>query len=130
VPVNETSHNNLRKLLTFTAIVEFGTGLVALIDPAILITLLLGLETSNAGTLLGRFFGIALISLSLACWPGRQENPPAFQPFRGILLYNAVVALYLAYLGAIAHIGGPLLWPAVALHAVVALLLIWARRDR
>jgi hypothetical protein len=48
----------------------------------------------------------------------------------GILLYNAVVALYLAYLGAIAHIGGPLLWPAVALHAVVALLLIWARRDR
>lgn len=120
------SQNNLGKILTFAAIVELGTGLVALIVPAILITLLLGIEASGAAILLGRVFGIALISLSLACWPGRQEN--ALPPFRGMLLYNALVALYLAYLGTMAHLGGLLLWPAVALHAVVALLLISARR--
>jgi len=124
------SQNNLGKILTFTAIVELGTGLVALIDPAILIALLLGLEVSNAATLLGRFFGIALISLSLACWPGRQGSSSALQPFRGMLLYNALVAVYLGYLGAVGHMGGPLLWPVCALHAVVSLLLIWASREK
>jgi hypothetical protein len=34
-----------------------------------------------------------------------------------------LIALYLAYLGTLGHLGGSLLWPGVALHAVVALLL-------
>ena len=45
-----------------------------------------------------------------------------------MLTYNALVALYLACLGTVAHMGGVLLWPAVALHAAVALLLVWTRR--
>jgi hypothetical protein len=39
-----------------------------------------------------------------------------------------LIAFYLAYLGAVAGQGGLLLWPAVVLHAVVALLLIWTAR--
>jgi hypothetical protein len=42
-----------------------------------------------------------------------------------MLVYSVLIALLLAYVFQVAHLGGVLLWPAVALHAVVALLLIW-----
>ena len=35
----------------------------------------------------------------------------------------------LAYLGVVGHLGGLLLWPGVALHAAVALLLVWTWRS-
>jgi hypothetical protein len=41
---------------------------------------------------------------------------------------NALIALYLAYLGMVGHFWGVLLWPAVALHTAVALLLVWTWR--
>ena len=127
--MSETSLNTPRKLLAFAAVVEVSTGLVLMIDPATVVTLLLGAEVSGAGTLLGRCFGIALLALGLACWPSRQRaesGPPAF---RAMLIYNVLIALYLAYLGTVGHLGGLLLWPGVAPHAVVALLLVWTWRD-
>jgi hypothetical protein len=45
-----------------------------------------------------------------------------------MLIYNALIAFYLAYLFVAEHRGGVLLWPAVALHTAVAILLAWARR--
>jgi hypothetical protein len=126
--VSETSFNTLRKILAFAAVVEVGTGLGLIVQPAIVITLLLGTEVADAGTLLGRFFGIALLALGLACWPSRQHTESGSPAFRGMLIYNGVIALYLAYLGTVWHLGGLLLWPAVALHAVVAVLLVWTSR--
>lgn len=121
----------LRKILAFAAVVEVGTGLVLLIDPGIVVELLLAVQVSSAATLLGRCFGIALLALGLACWPGRQQVHRGSPPFWAMLTYNAMIALYLAYLGTAGHGGGLLLWPAVALHAIVALLLIWMwRRDQ
>ena len=38
-----------------------------MIDPAIVVTLLLGAEVAGEGILLGRCFGIALLALGLAC---------------------------------------------------------------
>jgi hypothetical protein len=119
----------LAKILAFAAAVEVGTGVVLLIDPAVVVRLLLGAGDSAEATLLGRFFGIALLALGLACWPTRQRAPGGSSAFRAMLTYNALIALYLAYLGTFGHLWGLLLWPAVALHAVVALLLVWTRRD-
>jgi hypothetical protein len=127
--VNEASHNSLTKILTLAAVVEIGTGLVLMIDPAIVVKLLLGIEDSNVGTLLGRFLGVALFSLGVACWPGRPEPTTGVQSFRGMLAYNALVALYLASLGTVGHLGGWLLWAAVVLHAILALSLVWASRN-
>lgn len=124
-----SSINTLRKILAFAAVVEFGTGLVLLFDPAIVVALLLGADVSGVGTLLGRCFGIALLALGLACWPGRQGAESGASVFRGMLTYNALIALYLTYLGTVGHMGGLLLWPGVALHAIVALLLVWTGRD-
>ena len=81
------------------------------------------------GNWLGRCFGIALLTLGLACWPGRQRAASGTPAFRAMLIYNALIALYLAFLGTVRHRAGLLLWPAVALHAVVALLLA-ERRGR
>ena len=55
-----------------------------------------------------------------------DSNPSAL---RGMLAYNALIALYLAYLGGLEHMAGTLLWPAVALHAAVTLLLLRAWRN-
>jgi Ca2+/Na+ antiporter len=127
--MGEVSGTTLGRILACAGIVECGTGLALVIDPAIVVALLLGVESSGVGTLLGRCFGIALLALGLACWPGRRGAESGAPAARGMLLYNALIALYLAYLGTVGRKGGVLLWPGVALHAVVALLLLWTWRD-
>ncbi|MFZ1641403.1 MAG: hypothetical protein WAV07_08175 [Candidatus Contendobacter sp.] len=127
--MNETNLNTLGKILAFAAVVEVGTGLVLMIDPAIVVTLLLGAEVSGVGMLLGRCFGIALLALGLACWPGQSRAESGAPAFWAMLTYNGLIALYLADLGTVGRLGGVLLWPGVALHAIVALLLIWTWRD-
>jgi hypothetical protein len=117
------------KILAFAAAVEVGTGLALMANPAIVVRLLLGMEISVVGTMLGRCFGIALLGLGLACWPSRPRVESRSAAFRGMLIYNVLIALYLPCLGAIWHVEGWLLWPGVALHAVVALLLVRTRRS-
>ena len=117
------------KFLMLAALSEFSVGLAMAVDPALVITLILGVDLSGAGILVGRFFGIVLLALEFACWPGRPRTFDDAPVFRGLLLYNAVFALYLAYLGTVANLGGVLLWPAVALHVVVALVLVSAWRN-
>ena len=64
--------------------------------------------------------GIALIALGVACWPGRTA-------LCGMLTYSVLATLYLGYLGIRGEWVGPLLWPAVVLHAVLTILLAGAR---
>ena len=117
------------KLLAFAAVVELGTGLVLAVAPAFAVGLLLGSRLTSDGFPVCRVAGIALMALGLACWLGPKAGggSPAF---RGMLAYSALVALYLAHLGLFRQVRGRLLWPAVALHAVVALLLLWTWRRR
>jgi len=123
--------NTLRKILAFAVIVEVGTGLALVIDPATVVVLLLGANGPGEGMPLGRFLGIALLALGLACWPSRQRAESNSPGFRAIFVYNVLIALYLAYLGTVGHLAGLLLWPGVALHAAVTLLLVWTwRADR
>ena len=116
---------SLRRILIFAAFVELGTGLALIIDPAVVVALLLGAEISGVGMVLSRCFGIGLLSFGLACWPGGRGGASGSSAARGMLVYNALIALYLAYLGAVARNRGMLLWPGVMLHAVVALLVLW-----
>ena len=128
--MSETNLDALRRILAFAAVVEVGTGLVLIVDPVIVVRLLLGARVSGVATLLGRCFGIALLALGLACRPGRQRAGSGWPAFRAMLTYNTLIALYLAYLGTLGNARGLLLWLGVALHAVVALLLVWTWRDQ
>ncbi len=123
--MTETGNTSLRKILTFASIVEVATGLALLIAPRFVVMLLVG-ESAPVGEIpMGRLPGIAILALGLACWPGRPGTEPAASSLVAMLVYNLLIALFLAYLFLVGHLGGVLLWPAVALHLLVALLLIW-----
>jgi len=116
-------------VLLFAALAEIGTGLALLADPALVVRLLLGEPLAGVAAILGRCFGVALVGLGMACWPQASRIPLGVAPRVGMAVYNALIALYLAYLGAVAHMSGSLLWPVVLLHVLITLLLLWPDRD-
>ena len=105
----------MKQVLIFAAVGEAATGLALLVVPSLVGQLLLDQELIGIALPVARVAGIALIALGIACWPG--------PPLVGMLIYSTVVALYLAYLGFTGGLTGILLWPAVALHAVLSILL-------
>jgi hypothetical protein len=102
------------RALIVAAVAEALTGLALLVAPSPVGLVLLGEALTGIAVPVARVTGIALIALGIACWPG-----PALA---GMLVYSALVTLYLAYLG-FAGIAGIMLWPAVALHLVLSILL-------
>ena len=113
----------IKRLLIATAAIELGAGLALLSCPSLTVALLIGsgLDTSAAMTL-GRVAGAALCALGLACWLARDDTQS--RAARGLvttmLLYNVAVAALLAFAGVALGLHGVALWPAVVLHAVVA----------
>jgi len=113
----------MKKLLALAAVIEAATGVALMIHPPLVTRVLLGDGVSGAGEALGRVAGFALLGLGLACWPGLESagvNTPAL---RALLTYNLLATLYLAYLGIGGQWVGSLLWPAVAIHAVLTFFL-------
>ncbi|MBS0270094.1 MAG: hypothetical protein JSS54_14115 [Proteobacteria bacterium] len=110
------------KALIFAAVAEVATGWALLIVPSLVGRALLGEELTGVTIPIARVTGIALIALGVACWPG--------PPLTGMLAYTSVVALYLTYLGFAGGWSGVLLWPAVILHTILAVLLVRAARAR
>jgi hypothetical protein len=112
-----------KKLLIVTASVETPIGLMLVLSPPLVATLLLGASLDPpAASIVGRIAGAALLSLSVACWLARNDGQN--RAVRGLvaamLLYNSVAFAVLANAGAGARLVGVLMWPAVALHAVLA----------
>jgi hypothetical protein len=113
----------MSRFLKLTAIIEVLTGLGLLVVPAIVVRLLLNSEISGAALPLGRVAGVALLALGVACWLASNDTPSSAA--RGLvsamLLYNIGATLIL---GGAAGLGsglvGLILWPAVILHAVMA----------
>jgi hypothetical protein len=118
-----------RKLFLFvTALVEAATGLCLLILPAVLFAILLGLDPATADAIfVGRLAGAALLAIGVASWMARIDTrtPAQLGLLTGILLYNAAASVFLAYAGAVLKMVGVLLWPAVAIHAILA---VWCFR--
>jgi hypothetical protein len=106
-------------LLAIAAVVEAATGLALVASPPIMVRLLFAAAIADVGIVVSRMAGIALIALGIACWPGGGIS----RALCGILTYNALVTAYLASLGVRGEWAGPLLWPVVALHALMTLFL-------
>ncbi len=115
-----------KKLLGLAAVLESVTGLGMMIAPAIVARLLLGDALSGAGAAVGRVAGVALLSLGLACWPGREAVNGVGPALRAMLTYNTLVTLFLFYRGVGTNGAGSLLWPAAAVHAVLTALFVIA----
>jgi len=93
------------------------------LSPPLVIGLLLGVSLdAPAALMVGRIAGAALLSLGGACWLARDDRPSRAR--RGLvaamLLYNCAAGAVLAHAGAGVRLVGVLMWPAVALHAALA----------
>ncbi|HMJ20858.1 MAG TPA: hypothetical protein VK513_03080 [Terriglobales bacterium] len=106
----------MKRLLAFTAIIEAATGLALIIVPSLVGWLLFGAEFTGVAIPAARVTGIALLALGVGCWPRSTA-------FCGMLTYSALVTLYLLYLAIRGEWVGPLLWPVVALHGILTVLL-------
>ncbi len=113
----------MKRLLLFVAASEGLTGLVVLTYPAVVTRLLFDAEVAGVGDSMSRLVGIALTALAVACWPDGDTR----RAFFGMLTYSLLATLYLAYVGVNGR-AGILLWPAVAAHAALSLLLLWTWR--
>src|SRR5438876_10405502 len=113
----------MKRFLTLTAIIEGATGLALIALPAIVVRLLLGAEISGASIPLGRVAGAALLALGVACWLARDDTQT--RAARGLVsamvLYNLGAVIILGSAGLGSQSVGIALWPAVILHAAMAL---------
>jgi hypothetical protein len=111
-----------RKLfLLITALVETATVLRLLFLPAILFAVLLGLGHAEIATIfVGRLAGAALLAIGIASFIARADTSAQLGLLTGILVYNMAASILLAYAGLVLNMTGVLLWPAGAIHAILA----------
>jgi hypothetical protein len=115
------SHVVLGEIVLVIAIVQAAAGFATLAKPALVVHLLFGPEAADGGV--AQCFGIAQIALAIACWP--IDKRPSISGLHGLGVYNAMIALYLTGVRTVIGDGGPLLWPAVFVSALFALVLVW-----
>src|SRR5206468_13135216 len=114
----------MQPLLKPTGIMETSTGIWLMALPSVVVRLLLGspLDTS-AAAMLARVAGAALLALGVACWLARDDTQS--RAARGLvvamLMYNIPATALLAFAGIGLGLHGVVLWPAVVLHAVIAI---------
>jgi len=106
----------MKQSLALAAVIEVATGMALLIVPSLVGRLLFGAEFTGIVTPVARVLGIALVALGVGCWPGSTA-------LCGMLTYSGLVTLYLLYLAIRGEWVGPLLWPVVALHGILTVLL-------
>ena len=106
-------------VLAVAAAAEAGTGLLLLVSPSLVGSLLFGTEIGGIAIVMSRLAGVALIGLGVACWPGNS----AFQQLYGMLTYSTLAMLYLIRIGIRGAPVGLLLWPGVIVHAILIVLL-------
>ena len=109
----------MKHLLTATAALEVGAGLALLTAPALVFGPAIATPT---GSTVARVAGAALLAIGVACWLARHDGQShaARGIVGGLVIYNAVVVAVLVYAGTVLGLSSGGLWPAAAIHAVMA----------
>jgi hypothetical protein len=120
----------MNRLLKITALLEVPAGLGLIAAPVLVVRLLLGAEISGAALPLARVAGVALLALGIACWLASYDAQGcgARGVICGMAIYNLGTVLVLGIAGIASQSAGVLLWPAVILHAAMAVWCITTLR--
>ena len=123
---------SLRLLLTLSGGLEILAGLLALITPGPVLSLLLGGPVDPIASVLARLFGTGVFALGLACLKARNDvgSPAGLAVSLGITSYNVLAAVVLLWTAAGLGLGGLLLWGAGILHAALGALFVLALRTQ
>ena len=113
----------MRTLLITTALLEAAAGFALAASPSVLVSLLIGAPLDTGpGLVVGRLAGFALLTLGSVCWlRNDQQRRVTAGLVAAMLFYNVAAATLLAYARLGLGLSGLGLWPAVALHAALAL---------
>src|SRR5215467_4174831 len=103
-----------RVVVGAAASLEIIVGALFLTVPAVPCLLLFGARPESIGVPLGRFAGIALVALGIACLR---------QVVLGLFAFNLAAAVLFAWVGVAGVLHGLLLWPAVILHISIGVAL-------
>ena len=110
---------------------EVLTGAGLIVAPSLLARLLFGSDLNAAGEATGRIAGLVMLCLAAGCWPRGSEagSPQALAP---PLAVSVLAAAFLIGSGVVGANVGVLLWPAAALHLILAILLtrVWVESRR
>jgi hypothetical protein len=121
----------MKKLLEVSAIIEIATGIVLLVVPVLLASILLGSALDTAGGLaVARVAGVAIVSLGLACWFGSRDahSRACLGIIAAMLVYNLGIVVLFVSLHYGAGMTGMGLLPVSALHAAMAVWCITCLR--
>ena len=103
---------------------EVLTGLALIVAPSLLARLLFGSNLNAAGEATGRLAGLVLLCLAAGCLPRTGES--GHQTLVPLMALSWLATAFLVAIGVIGANVGLLLWPAAALHLILAILLTWA----
>src|SRR6478735_9861052 len=110
-----------QQLLAIACGLEATIGLGLLVAPSMVVRLILGSDLADTPIIISNIAGVALISLAIACWPRTGQTSRA--PYAGMFFYTLLVALFLGEIAVDGITGGLLLWPVVATHLGLAVLI-------
>jgi hypothetical protein len=117
-----------RTPVMLSAALAAATGVALIVDPDFVVRVILGVGLSGSGLAVGRGAGVVLVALGLACWPSGADATA--HTIWALFTYDLLLALYFGYLSVSGGFVSSMLWPACALHALLALLLAVAAYER
>ena len=109
---------------------EVLTGLGLVVAPSLLARLLFGSGLNEAGEATGRIAGLVMVCLAAGCWP--RADGAAAHALAPLMALSWLAAAFLIVTGLIGAAVGVFLWPAAALHLILAVLLTraWMQSSR
>jgi hypothetical protein len=122
----------LARILSAGGVLETGVGLMLLVDPSALASLLLQSPLEGAGLVVARIGGGGVLSLGIACWCAHETplTPAGLGVSRAFLAYNLVACVTLALARPALASGGLPALGASTLHGVLAAALLGALFER
>ena len=116
-------------LLSISAVLECLTGVALLLAPDITIALRLGAKADPVSQVIARICGVALISISIACWAARTgpDSESRIGTIRAITFYNLGAGLIFVAVAAVGQFHGIVIWGVGFIHLAFALAFIFSR---